>query len=257
MSEVVANTFRAIRRLSRLAKVVLDSMVEFRRAMRSGSLPPQRRVEILHHICGNGLRAVNVEVETEGVIPAHGLLVSNHLSYLDILVYSSIVPCAFVSKDEVNAWPIFGRFARYSATIFVKRQRKGDSARANQQIVEYLRSGVAVMLFPEGTTTNGHQVLRFHSSMMQPAIDACAIVTPCAIQYELSDGDPGTEAAWWGDMTLPPHFLNLLSKREIRARVIFGTPMPATGDRKLLGEVLRHSVVELRDALTVDLQATA
>jgi lyso-ornithine lipid O-acyltransferase len=194
------------------------------------------------------LRAVGVQVEVSGEPPTQGLLLSNHLSYLDILVYSSIVPVAFVSKAEVSDWPMIGRFARFCGTIFIRRQQRGNSLGANAQISKYLHAGVPVLLFPEGTTTAGKEVLRFHASMLQPAVDAAADVCPSALGYELPQGNPEFEVCWWGDMTLAPHVLNLLKKKEIRAKVSFGFPMPAFGHRKEVADQLRHSVLKLRAA---------
>jgi 1-acyl-sn-glycerol-3-phosphate acyltransferase len=176
------------------------------------------------------------------------LLVSNHLSYLDILVFSSVLPCAFVSKAEVGRWPFFGQFAQYGGTIFVQREDRVALHQANQRVVEYLKAGIAVLLFPEGTTTDGSHVLRFHSSMLQPAIDAGVPVVPSAISYEVSEGAE-KEVAWWGDMTLAPHFLNLNGKQAIRARVMFGQPIRACESRKALSDSAHEEVVALR-ALT-------
>ena len=102
------------------------------------------------------------------------------------------------------------------------------------------------MLFPEGTTTDGQSVLRFHSTMLQPAIDAGAQVTPCSIRYELDDGAVEWEVCWWGDMALLPHVLNLLAKKTIRATIAFGDPVPATGDRKQLSQTLHGEVLRLQ-----------
>ena len=203
----------------------------------------------LHQSCARGLTAIHVEVSSTGPQPSRGLIVSNHLSYLDILVLSAALPCVFISKAEVERWPIFGRYARWAGSVFVRRHDKSDVARANVSVADSLTSGVPVVLFPEGTTTNGHTVLRFHSTMLQPAIDAVAQVTPCAIAYELDDGDATTEACWWGDIPALTHFLNLLGKRVIRARILFGDPMPASGDRKQLGHALHDQVIQLHERL--------
>ncbi len=203
----------------------------------------------LHETCARGLRAIHVEVTVEGQPPASGLIVSNHLSYIDILTYSAAVPCVFVSKAEVEEWPIFGRYARWSGSVFVRRHDRGDAARANVNVGASLRDGVPVVLFPEGTTTNGERVLRFHSTMLQPAIDTESIITPCAIRYELDDGDAGQEVCWWGDMPLMPHVLNLMSKKAIRARVVFGRSIHAGGDRKQLGRRLHEEVIRLHAGL--------
>ena len=114
---------------------------------------------------------------------------------------------------------------------------------------EALENGVPVVLFPEGTTTDGERVLRFHSTMLQPAIDLEAPITPCAIGYDLEDGDVGWEVCWWGDMTLVPHVLNLLGKKSIRARIVFGEPVMAAGERKELSRILHEKVGWLHQSL--------
>ena len=205
--------------------------------------------EWLHETCVRGLQSIRVQVEIWGTPPAGGLIVSNHLSYLDILSYSAAVPCVFVSKAEVERWPIFGRYARWSGSVFVRRHDRGDAARANAKVGESLKNGVPVVLFPEGTTTDGHRILRFHSTMLQPAIDVAAPITPCAIAYELDDGDPATEVAWWGDMTLLPHVWHLMGKKQVHAKIIFGKPTTGSGDRKQLGQRLHEQVVELHRTL--------
>jgi lyso-ornithine lipid O-acyltransferase len=203
----------------------------------------------LHQSCTRGLSAINVHVSSVGELPSHGLIVSNHLSYLDILVLSAAVPCVFVSKAEIGVWPIFGRYARWAASVFVQRHDRADAARANVSVADSLESGVPVVLFPEGTTTDGHTVLRFHSTMMQPAIDAGARVTPCCIRYELSDGAVEREVCWRGDAPLLAHVLNLLGKETVRTIIAFGKPMPAIGDRKELSRTLHHEVHRLQQHL--------
>jgi lyso-ornithine lipid O-acyltransferase len=205
--------------------------------------------EWLHQVCIGGLRAIHLQRTEQGTPPARGLIVSNHLTYLDILCYSAAAPCVFVSKAEVEQWPIFGRYARWSGSVFVRRHERGDAARANANVSESLQNGVPVVLFPEGTTSDGHRVLRFHSTMLQPAIDVGAPITPCAIHYELSEGDPATEASWWGTMPLLPHVWKLFGKKSVRVKIVFGEPVIATGDRKALSHVLHERVVELYEGL--------
>ncbi len=191
------------------------------------------------------MSAIDVHLSTAGALPSHGLIVCNHLSYLDILVMSSALPCVFVSKAEVEQWPVFGRYARWAGSVFVRRHDRADAARANTSIAESLQTGVPVVLFPEGTTTDGQSVLRFHSTMLQPSIDAAAQVTPCSIRYELEDGAVEREVCWWGDMALLPHFLNLLTKKTIRVTLTFGNPILADGDRKELSQILHREVLRL------------
>ena len=248
MIELFRGQFRKVRRLYRFAMVLLRARHEFARAERSGAAPPSARAAILRQTCQQSLAALDIEVEVEGAPPTYGLLVSNHLSYLDILVYSSLLPCAFVSKTEIGRWPVFGQYAISGGTIFVQRERLSSSRRANQQIVQYLKDGVPVVLFPEGTTTDGSQVLRFHSSMLQTAIDAGVAVTPCAVRYEVSEGTE-IDVAWWGEMTLAPHVLKLLARRWVRAKACFGEPLTPMRSRKALSDEARARVVALREKL--------
>src|SRR5271167_2887770 len=243
MREPLATLARRIGRLSTFLAVAFHGLWEHRKL---GSDASRAECALwLHESCRRGLAAINVQLSTTRQLPSSGMIVSNHLSYLDILALSAALPCVFVSKAEVERWVIFGRYARWAGTVFVHRHDRADAARANVSVAESLENGVPVVLFPEGTTTDGHRVLRFHSTMLQPAIDAAALIAPCAITYELDDGDMGREVCWWGDMTLLPHVWNLLGKEVIRARIVFGEPMLASGDRKQLSHVLHDRVAQL------------
>jgi lyso-ornithine lipid O-acyltransferase len=239
--------FRKLWRLSLFLTAAVRGLWLHRKLPRNASR--LQCAEWLHQACPGGLRALHVHVEVEGRLPTSGLIVSNHVSYLDILAYSTALPCVFVSKAEVEDWPIFGRYARWSGSVFVRRHDRGDAARANVSVGETLKDSVPVVLFPEGTTTDGQRVLRFHSTMLQPAIDTAAPITLCAIRYELEDGDAGREVCWWGDMKLLPHVWNLLGKKSVRARIVFGEPITATGDRKELSAVLQEEVTRLHRGL--------
>jgi 1-acyl-sn-glycerol-3-phosphate acyltransferase len=243
MRELVARLARRIGRLSAFLAAAFRGLWEHRKLRRDASRA--ECAQWLHESCVRGLAAIDLQLSTTGQFPSGGMIVSNHLSYLDILAFSAAMPCVFVSKVEVERWLIIGRYARWAGTVFVRRQDKGDASKANVSVAESLKNGVPVVLFPEGTTTDGHRVLRFHSTMLQPAIDAAARVTPCAITYELDDGDVGQEVCWWGNMTLLPHVWNLFGKKAIRARIAFGEPMLAAGDRKQLSHTLHAQVVQL------------
>lgn len=246
MRNFLPRKLRAIWRLTAFLSIAVNGLWQHRKLPRNASRA--ERAQWLHQVCGRGLRAIKVQVQVEGTPPRRGLIVSNHLSYLDILAYSAVAPCVFVSSAEVEGWPIFGRYARWAGSVFVRRHDRSDAARANAGIGDALHNGVPVLLFPEGGTSDGHSVLRFHSTMLQPAIDARAPVTPAAIHYELSDGDVAREVCWWGDMTLLPHGLNLFAKDSVRARISFGDPMPAGGDRKTLSARLQKEVARLHSS---------
>jgi lyso-ornithine lipid O-acyltransferase len=245
MGEQLARQARRMRRLLCLTVAVFYGLWEHRK-LRPNASPAECAVW-LNETCARGLKSIDVQLSVEGQRSVHGLIVSNHVSYLDILSYSAAVPCLFISKADVADWPIFGRYARWAGSVFVRRHDRTDAARANVSVGESLDSGVPVVLFPEGTTTDGSRVLRFHSTMLQPAIDAGAPITPCSIQYELEDGDVGHEVCWWGDMTLLPHVWNLLSKKSIRVHILFGEPIAAGQDRKKLSRILHEQVAGLHE----------
>jgi 1-acyl-sn-glycerol-3-phosphate acyltransferase len=185
-----------------------------------------------------------VDYTYQGQPPQNALLVANHLSYLDVLVLSAITPCIFVAKQEVASWPIFGRMARLSGTIFVDRNRRGDVHSVAAQISGAVRSGTVVVIFPEGGSSSGTSVLPFYSSLLEPAASLQLPVTPAHISYRLRDGDPGIDIAYWGDMTLAPHLLKLLSKHDIRPVVRFGTPQKFS-DRKQAAAKTRAEIINL------------
>ena len=248
MTTFLRRSTRRMRRLLRLSAAVVAALWDYHKLPRQAT--GMARAEWLQRTFQRGLRAIAVEVSVEGPLPRSGMLVSNHLSYLDIGVVSAAVACVFVSKAEVGGWPLFGRYASGAGTVYVQRERKGDAARANIGIAECLADGVPVALFPEGTTTDGSRVLRFHSTMLQPAIDDAAPVTPCAIRYEVEDGDAALEVCWWGEMKALPHIWNLLGKKAIRAQIIFGEPIRASGERKQFAAGLREQVLRLQEQMT-------
>lgn len=211
----------------------------------------QARTLQLHQICQRLLPIFGGTLQVAGHVPTRGLLVANHLSYLDILVLASLTPCVFVAKSEVATWPVFGWFARRAGTIFVNRRRRTDVERVNREIRTALRSGALVVLFPEGTSSDGTSVLPFKSSLLEPAIGAGVPVNVGALTYELEDGDAREEVCYWRDHALVPHLFRLLSKRGVRASVSFSPVRNTWRDRKKFVAQLQAEVT----ALHTDLRA--
>ena len=191
-------------------------------------------------------RVVGIRVTTRGSMPQSGLLVCNHLSYLDVIVLSSIGPCVFVAKRDVAAWPLFGWLAHAAGTIFVDRERRLASADVVDLVREAIASGSLVVLFPEGTSSDGSTVLPFKSSLLESAVQLRCPVAAAAIEHALEDGSVADEVCYWGDMTLLPHLLNLFSKREIRSKCSFSLPKIRAGDRKGIATELREEIVSMR-----------
>jgi lyso-ornithine lipid O-acyltransferase len=197
------------------------------------------------------LRVFRVETQFTGDIPSSGLLVCNHLSYLDILVLSALAPCVFVAKREVKDWLVFGWFARLAGTVFVQREQRAQAFQTVDKIEAALQTGAVVVLFPEGTSSGGETVLPFKSSLLEPAARQTHSLTAGLLQYGLGDGDVSEEVCYWKDMTLVPHLINLCSKRAVQASVHFNHLREGNADRKQLARQLHAEVLRLKHAVAI------
>ena len=204
------------------------------------------RATWLHRWCRFACRVLGIRVKTHGSMPSSGLLVSNHLSYLDIVVLSSIRPCVFVAKRDVANWPLFGWLAYAAGTIFVDRERKFSSRKVVNGIRGAIAGGSVVVLFPEGTSSDGSAVLPFKPALLEAAVQVRCVIAAAAIDYALDDGSVADEVCYWRDMTLVPHLLNLLFKREIRANYSFSQAQVRSGNRKDIARELRDEVLAMR-----------
>lgn len=203
------------------------------------------------------LWAMGVRVERHGVPDRNRplLIVANHLSWLDILVISSLFPVSFIAKSEVGEWPLFGALARLQRSVFVERARRGKTGEVNQVIAARMQNGDAMVLFAEGTTSDGTRVLPFRSALIGAAQAAtagegeAAFVQSLNIAYPQIGGLPVMRAempliAWYGDMDLLPHLTDLLTLPGITARIAFGKTREVTpqSDRKALARALENEV---------------
>jgi 1-acyl-sn-glycerol-3-phosphate acyltransferase len=207
------------------------------------------RARWLQRGCRRVLRVFNVRLRVRGAIPTTGLLVGNHLGYLDILVLGALAPALFVAKLDVRRWPVLGWFARLAGTVFARRDRRQDVARVNAAVRLALASGVLVVLFPEGTSSDGATVLPFKSALLESAASTECPLSAACLHYMLADGDAGAEVCYWRDMTLLPHLLNLLGKRGVDAAVSFAPVSKRPADRKTLARQLRAEVLRLKTSL--------
>ncbi|HXI51368.1 MAG TPA: lysophospholipid acyltransferase family protein [Candidatus Saccharimonadales bacterium] len=239
-------TFRLLWLLGEIVIALLDFVIN---VMFQTKVPlPQARAQWLQHACRRVLRIMDVKIQTKGPIPVRGLMVSNHLSYVDILLISAITPSVFIAKNEVKRWPVFGWFAQLSGTLFVRRSRRSDVARLNRELHQLLDTNLLVVLFPEGTSSDGSQVLPFKSSLLEPITRLDQPVTVAFIQYSLPEGNAGEDVCYWGDMTLAPHLLNLFSKEGVTAHVSFTRLEHAAHSRKELARSLHSHVLRLKEA---------
>lgn len=191
-----------------------------------------------------------MRVDSRGKAPKRGLLVSNHLSYLDILVLGSLAPCVFVSRHDVRDWPIFGLFARLSGTLFIDRRIKSEVGRVKEEMGAILDSGQVVVLFPEGTSSDGETLLPFKTSLFQPVVDLNCPISLSWISYALKEGNAKQEVCYWGDAIFAPHLLRLLGKKEIVAHVDFWeAENMQRKDRKQLAGELREQMLRFQENL--------
>jgi 1-acyl-sn-glycerol-3-phosphate acyltransferase len=180
------------------------------------------------------------------------VVVSNHTSYMDIVVLGRLIPGVFVAKSEVGGWPVFGWMARLARTVFVDRKR-GSTARNKAEIEGRLAEGEPLILFPEGTSNDGNRVYRFKSALFSVAENAVTLkgerepkvvtVQPVSLAYTWVDGVPIGRAwrpiyAWYGDMELAPHLFRLLGFGAVTVDVIFHEPVLLSdfGSRKALSD---------------------
>jgi len=184
------------------------------------------------------------------------LFVSNHVSWSDILVIGSLTPVAFVAKSEVRGWPLVGITAQIQRTVFVDRKRRHQTGNANAEIARRLESGTSVVLFAEGTSSDGNRVLPFRSALVGAIRDACrrngdnrVLIQPMAICYTGMQGLPmGRQhmplVAWYGDLDFMPHIKMFVKHGAVDAVVSFGEPIAANGeeDRKEMARSLEGAV---------------
>lgn len=170
------------------------------------------------------------------------LLISNHISYVDIFLLSAFTPGRFVSKAEIRGWPVAGAMCRTVDIIFVDRRRRRDVTRVGEQIDAALADGDPVILFPEGTSTPGNEVGPLRPSLLAPAAGQELPVQWAVVRYQTPpDEQPAfLSVAWWGEMPLVPHAPDLLKLPRIDAEIVFGDEPVRSADRKELARLLRQ-----------------
>jgi len=193
--------------------------------------------------CSRLCRILGVQLQVQGAMAAEArLLVANHISWLDILVLGATGPMVFVAKAEVADWPVMGYLAKGVGTLFVKR---GDSAQTSltaERMAWQLRQGKRLMLFPEGTTTAGDKVLRFHARLLQPAVLAQVPVQSLAIEYL---GPAKTLAPFIDDDDFLTHLLRILALDGIAMRLSYAPALAAAASRGELAQATRGQVVAM------------
>lgn len=173
-------------------------------------------------------------------------LVSNHLTYSDVPLLCSITKGVFVAKGEIESWFLAGRICRDMGAIFINRQNRRDIPRAGSLILDALERGEGVIVFPEGTSTKGEEVLKFNSSFLEFAAQRDLPVHYASINYRTPIGEmpAGIAVAWWEDISFFWHMWRMFKVSKIEATVNFGDAPVHSTDRKELSRTLWEKVQE-------------
>jgi len=184
---------------------------------------------------------VNLSVTKEGELPEQRtLLVSNHISWLDIIVIGQYLPAYFVAKSDILSWPIIGYLSQQGGTIFIRRGNKKRIKATTEKMAWVLKQNSNIIAFPEGTTTKGDEVLGFHASLFQPALLTKSAIQPVALQYQ---GAAEEHAPFIGDNAFVPHLIKMLTLDKIEVRLSFLPVINSSGKN-------RHAVsFETRDMI--------
>jgi 1-acyl-sn-glycerol-3-phosphate acyltransferase len=196
------------------------------------------------------LAKLAIKLIVNGRPPASGamLLVSNHISWLDILVIHAAGHCRFVSKADIKHWPVLGTLTTAAGTLYIERESRRDAMRVVHHICEALTAGDIVAVFPEGTTGNGIDLLPFHANLLQAAISIDAPVQPIALSFiDTASGQTSQAASYVGDETLLGSLWNTLKSSNLAAVVTYGVPQTANGrERRTWAADLRREIASLK-----------
>ena len=196
---------------------------------------PARKRALVKRWSGRLLRILAVDAQVQGDIGARGgnvLVVANHISWLDIFVLNSVHPVRFVAKSELSRWPIVGAMITGAGTLFIERTKRRDTRRVNHHVAHVLAAGDVVAIFPEGTTTDGLDMLPFKSSLLQPIVEAEGHVQPVAIRYRAPDGTLSVAPAYVGDTSFAQSFWAVCGVRALTVQLIATTALPARGGHR-------------------------
>ncbi|WP_343655845.1 lysophospholipid acyltransferase family protein [Paraburkholderia caribensis] len=206
---------------------------------------PQQRLELnrawslrMLQLCG-----MRLVVHNDGARLDEGVLVvANHISWIDIYVINAWRPTPFVSKAEIRKWPVVGWLAQQLGTVFIQREKRSDAKRIMHELANRLNAGELMCVFPEGTTSDGVQLLPFHANMFQAAVSASRPVQPVCMMYEDAQGRQSTAPAYIGELSLGESLDAMLRAGPLTAHVYVGAPLAPGADRRLLAAEAQASV---------------
>ena len=179
-------------------------------------------------------RVLGISIEVEGDPPPPGgaVVAANHVSWLDIFALQAVHPVRFVAKSEVRDWPLAGWIAERAGTLFIRRGFRREAARTNEHVHAALAQGDCVGIFPEGTTTDGDTLLKFHASLFEPAVADGVRVHPCAIRYQHADGSLCRAVAYVGDLSFMQSLGLAIRQRGVIVRLRFAPALETAGSAR-------------------------
>ncbi len=177
--------------------------------------------------------------------PERAMLVANHVSWIDIFAIDAVMPARFVAKSEVARWPLVGWLSTRAGTLYVRRTRRHDTARINRDVRSALQRGDLVAVFPEGTTTDGSRLRKFHSSLLQPAVSEQAAIVPVALSYWKSDGTRCTELAYDSRWSLWDTVRRMVRVKRIRCTLTLLPALQPQRHRRELTDAAHRAIAEV------------
>jgi 1-acyl-sn-glycerol-3-phosphate acyltransferase len=210
--------------------------------IRFGALDERERMLRVQWWSAKLLRLLGVTLVAEGTPRAGAkLVVSNHVSWLDIVAINAVVPSRFVSKAEVRHWPLVGGLVSGAGTLYIERERRRDAMRVVHQMAQALQAGGTLAVFPEGTTSDGNALLPFHANLLQAAIATETPVQPVVLRFSDAMRPVSPAAAYVGETTLLQSVAMIVGARGLRAHVqVLSAHATAHADRRALAAHLRE-----------------
>lgn len=198
------------------------------------------------------LQTINCEISTPGFDPKifeneNFLIISNHLSYLDVLITSSVLPSCFVTSVDLGESKFLGTLAELGGALFVERRHRGMIEQDTKNLSDTLKDGFNLVLYPEGTSTNGEKVMPFKKSLLMSAVHAQKNILPVCIKYIEVDGEPFTvenrdRVCWYGDIPFATHAANMMKTKHLKVELHFLDVI------KVTPESTRHELAEMAQA---------
>lgn len=190
--------------------------------------------------CRPAIEALNYDVklvgfDAERMKANNYLMVGNHMSYMDVLILAASQPALFVTSVDMGEVPVLGHMTKMAGCIHVERRNRTQIERDLGEMTQALKDGFDVMIYPEGTSSNGQQVLPFKKSLLMAAVEAGKDIQPICLKYVEIDGEPfgpsnSDKICWYGDMTFTPHFLGLMKVKSMKVELHFLEPIKVTKD---------------------------